>query len=152
MSTDDSGPAFPLPFIYDEGLGRYMDGDDCGVPIGMSMRQYAAIHLKVPNSGLDWLDEMIREARGEATRPARDEISSANQENPWLNGPPSAPDYYDGEWQKWSGGDCPVPPHARVRIIYLDGFQPCEPRIAGQLEWRHAGRRYDIIRFRVVKP
>jgi homogentisate 1,2-dioxygenase len=27
---------------------------------GMTMRQYAAIKLKVPNSGTDWLDEMIR--------------------------------------------------------------------------------------------
>jgi hypothetical protein len=26
---------------------------------GMTLRQYAAIHLKVPNSGDDWLDEMI---------------------------------------------------------------------------------------------
>ncbi len=27
---------------------------------GMTLRQYAAIKLKVPNSGTDWLDEMIR--------------------------------------------------------------------------------------------
>lgn len=27
---------------------------------GMSLREYAAIHLKVPNSGVDWLDEMIK--------------------------------------------------------------------------------------------
>jgi metal-responsive CopG/Arc/MetJ family transcriptional regulator len=25
----------------------------------LSAREYAAIHLKVPNSGADWLDEMI---------------------------------------------------------------------------------------------
>lgn len=29
---------------------------------GMTLRQYAAIKLKVPNSGTDWLDEMIEEA------------------------------------------------------------------------------------------
>jgi len=29
---------------------------------GMTLRQYAAIHLKVPNSGTDWLDEMIKQA------------------------------------------------------------------------------------------
>ncbi len=29
----------------------------------MTLRQYAAIHLRVPNSGDDWLDEMITEAR-----------------------------------------------------------------------------------------
>lgn len=33
---------------------------------GMSLRQYAAITLRVPNSGTDWLDAMIRESlRGE---------------------------------------------------------------------------------------
>ena len=29
---------------------------------GMTLRQYAAIKLRVPNSGTDWLDEMIRES------------------------------------------------------------------------------------------
>ena len=29
---------------------------------GMTMQQYAAIKLKVPNSGIDWLDEMIRQS------------------------------------------------------------------------------------------
>ncbi|MHA7813230.1 MAG: hypothetical protein ACX94C_07565 [Phycisphaerales bacterium] len=29
----------------------------------MSLRQYAAIQLRVPNSGTDWLDEMIRESK-----------------------------------------------------------------------------------------
>ena len=27
---------------------------------GLNMRQYAAIQLKVPNSGTEWLDDMIR--------------------------------------------------------------------------------------------
>ena len=30
---------------------------------GMTVREYAAIQLKVPNSGTDWLDEMIRTAQ-----------------------------------------------------------------------------------------
>lgn len=30
---------------------------------GMTLRQYAAIHLRVPNSGTDWLDDMIAKAR-----------------------------------------------------------------------------------------
>jgi len=30
---------------------------------GMSLRQYAAIHLQVPDSGIDWLDKMIKESR-----------------------------------------------------------------------------------------
>jgi hypothetical protein len=29
---------------------------------GMTLRQYAAIKLKVPNSGTDWLDDMIRQS------------------------------------------------------------------------------------------
>jgi hypothetical protein len=44
MSTpNDGGPAFPvLPYHT-----------------GMTLRQYAAIHLRVPKSGTRWLDEMI---------------------------------------------------------------------------------------------
>jgi hypothetical protein len=30
---------------------------------GMTLRQYAAIKLRVPDSGTDWLDDMIRQAR-----------------------------------------------------------------------------------------
>lgn len=30
---------------------------------GMTLRQYAAIKLRVPNSGTDWLDDMIRESQ-----------------------------------------------------------------------------------------
>jgi hypothetical protein len=29
---------------------------------GMTLRQYAAIHLKVPDSGIDWLDDMIKKS------------------------------------------------------------------------------------------
>jgi hypothetical protein len=50
MSTsDDSGPAFPDP-TPDEWRGAK----------GMTLRQYAAIKLRVPNSGTEWLDGMIR--------------------------------------------------------------------------------------------
>lgn len=46
-------PAFP-------NKGREGDYKDQN---GMTLQQYAAIHLKVPNSGEEWLDEIIREAR-----------------------------------------------------------------------------------------
>ena len=36
---------------------------------GMTLRQYAAIKLRVPNSGTDWLDKMIVEAK-------RDELAA----------------------------------------------------------------------------
>lgn len=29
----------------------------------MTLRQYACIHLKVPNSGVDWLDKIIKQAK-----------------------------------------------------------------------------------------
>lgn len=44
----DGGPAFP---VQDASAWQGH---------GMTLRQYAAIKLRVPNSGTDWLDEMIR--------------------------------------------------------------------------------------------
>jgi len=52
------GPAFPrAPFEYidnDNGL-EWDVREQCG----MTLRQYAAIKLKVPDSGTDWIDEMM---------------------------------------------------------------------------------------------
>lgn len=59
MSTNNdygSDPAFPNP---DLGV---RDFSDCGAYPGMNLRQYAAIKLRVPSSGTDWLDDMIRES------------------------------------------------------------------------------------------
>jgi hypothetical protein len=47
----DGGPAFPQAIDH-----PYADK-------GMSLRAYAAIQLRQPNSGIDWLDDMIRNAR-----------------------------------------------------------------------------------------
>lgn len=41
------GPAFPN-LLHSHNIER-----------GMTLRQYAAIKLRVPNSGTEWLDEMI---------------------------------------------------------------------------------------------
>ena len=41
-----------------EGWTRHIPGNDPG----MTLRQYAAIKLRVPNSGDAWLDEMIQES------------------------------------------------------------------------------------------
>lgn len=50
---NDGGPAFPRAgFSGPVGFGKPEDG--------MSLRQYAAIKLRVPDSGTDWLDSMIR--------------------------------------------------------------------------------------------
>ena len=41
-----------------------MDGERIIWPeSGMTLRQYAAIKLCVPDSGIDWLDDMIRQAQ-----------------------------------------------------------------------------------------
>jgi hypothetical protein len=50
VPIDDGGPAFPTP----AGI-QHNDG--------MTLRQYAAIKLAVPDSGLPWLDEMIVQSR-----------------------------------------------------------------------------------------
>ena len=56
MSNTNNGvAAFPSEY-FDPQLQRSRTVN------GMTLRQYAAIHLKVPNSGADWLDEMIEEA------------------------------------------------------------------------------------------
>ncbi|WP_257819814.1 hypothetical protein [Burkholderia glumae] len=49
----DGGPAFPRAGY--EGESSYSNPEN-----GMSLRAYAAINLRVPNSGIDWLDDMIR--------------------------------------------------------------------------------------------
>jgi len=56
---EDGGPAFPV-------VRMPLDPDTILNHPGMSLRQYASIHLKVPQSGLPWLDEMINEARRDA--------------------------------------------------------------------------------------
>ncbi len=49
-ARDDGGPAFPQNSLSSQNRG-------------MTLRQYAAIKLCVPDSGLDWLDGMIRQAQ-----------------------------------------------------------------------------------------
>lgn len=49
---EDGGPAFPTG--HEDAYGFMSDG--------MTLREYAAIHLRVPNSGKAWLDEMIEVA------------------------------------------------------------------------------------------
>ena len=62
--TDDiketSGPAFPRQDVVWDMPNGTQTGTE-GHP-GMSLRQYAAIELRIPDSGIDWLDEMIAKA------------------------------------------------------------------------------------------
>lgn len=55
------GPAFPA---------------DLYAMAGPTLRQYAAIKLRVPNSGTDWLDEMIRTSR-------RDDLAAKAMQAIW---------------------------------------------------------------------
>ena len=56
MTKDTGGPAFPRPASEAHQHGMHKPQD------GMTLRQYAAIKLRVPDSGNDWLDEMIRKS------------------------------------------------------------------------------------------
>lgn len=51
----DGRPAFPLSDSGFDMRGTTHEGVN-----GMTLRAYAAIKLRVPNSGIDWLDDMIR--------------------------------------------------------------------------------------------
>ena len=54
---DTGGPAFPCAKMS-------MDGERLLWPeSGMTLREYAAIKLCVPESGIDWLDDMIRQSQ-----------------------------------------------------------------------------------------
>ncbi len=60
---ETGGPAFPCEVAPDS---IHENAHQCShhtmLQYGMNLRQYAAIKLRVPNSGTDWLDEMIRES------------------------------------------------------------------------------------------
>lgn len=55
--TDTGEPAFPSPDVF-----RPDGTHHAGAYHGMTLRQYAAIHLRYPDSGTEWLDDMIRQS------------------------------------------------------------------------------------------
>lgn len=56
-NIENCWPAFPTSAEF------FSDGSMCRPAYeGMTLRQYAAIKLKVPESGNDWLDEMIEKS------------------------------------------------------------------------------------------
>jgi hypothetical protein len=64
MTTkDNGGPAFPVQAqSWSHGNG----GGFTSPQNGMTLRSYAAIHLRVPQSEHEWLNDMIREAQRNA--------------------------------------------------------------------------------------
>ena len=62
QTPKDGGPAFPQNDLSNYNLGP----DEIGDGMGMSLRAYAAIQLRVPDSGIDWLDDTIRQSQRDA--------------------------------------------------------------------------------------
>lgn len=69
MTKNDGGPAFPCKVVTgkrvvysEEERGNVFESTFADVP-GMTLRAYAAIKLRVPESGIDWLDAMIQQSR-----------------------------------------------------------------------------------------
>jgi hypothetical protein len=57
VMSDKNQPAFPHT-VVDSSTNFDLDL----IYSGMTLRQYAAIKLKVPDSGTDWLDDMINKS------------------------------------------------------------------------------------------
>jgi len=63
MNKNNGGPAFPTPI---DGVGNYADPHYAKEGVqgpGMTLREYACIHLRVPETNHDWLNELIRTAQ-----------------------------------------------------------------------------------------
>lgn len=61
----------------------------------------------------------------------------------------AVPDWNNGQIHGWNGGDCPVHPKTVVECwMRVDGWAHCK---AGELDWGHSEKGFDIIAFQVVK-
>lgn len=116
----DGGPAFPSTTHGHKGI---------------SLRQYAAIMLRVPDSGTAFLDEMI--------------ISSLRADRPGLSLPALSLPVVDSERISWSGGQCPVDENVIVSVRIRNGTVTPD-FAASQLRWTHTGGPDDIIAYREV--
>lgn len=86
-----NAPAFPceVTLFMDDGSKLKVLGD------GLTAQQYAAIHLKVPKSGTDWLDEMITESlRNDFAGQALQAIIIGNKAHECVMGAGAAKDAY----------------------------------------------------------
>lgn len=74
-----------------------------------------------------------------------------------------APNYNDGLWHGWNGGECPVDPDRNIEAVLWDGTNPNTPldwfaeqevraSYIGDGCWRHSPGHRAVIAFRVVKP
>lgn len=61
------------------------------------------------------------------------------------------PDYNDGFWHGWSGGECPVDQLSIVEFFFSDGeFGDCDGLAAGDWDWSDSPIA-TIASFRVIK-
>lgn len=60
----------------------------------------------------------------------------------------SAPNYNDGKWHGWNGGECPVHPLTKVQVIFDDG-SGARDRLADEFNW--SSPIAQPVAFRVVK-
>lgn len=127
---------------------------------GMTLRQYAAIQLRVPMSGDDELDSMIREARrlDMSVTVAQKALHLAEplkgpkgfewlfeSEQPHIN-PVAQPD--DEGWIAWNGGECPVQGNWAVGVKLRNGKTNSDK--ARRFVWHTDGVSNDIIAYRVI--
>jgi hypothetical protein len=60
MNDSKDKPAFPMPMTMMGGDIKHIANEP---EFGMTSQVYAAIHLRVPQSGIEWLDEMIKQSK-----------------------------------------------------------------------------------------
>ena len=79
IEKETGGPAFPTEEWSASGEPQHSSG--------MDLRTYAAIKLKVPDSGIDWLDAMIERSRRDNVAALAMQGFLSNSDGGWVNGP-----------------------------------------------------------------
>jgi hypothetical protein len=88
-ATDNGGQAFPYNVVEFKPDGSFVAHPHPG----MSLRQYAAIKLGVPDSGLPWLDDMINASnRDRFARQALPAVIAATISGRHFPCPPNSPE------------------------------------------------------------
>lgn len=65
----------------------------------------------------------------------------------------TAPDYNNGDWWGWNGGECPVDTRSKVDVVFGGQTeQPYYNHFAANVFWEIGAGPSDIIAFRVTKP
>ena len=55
-------------------------------------------------------------------------------------------------WIEWNGGDCPIKDVRTSGLIKMrDGYTWTAPSVLHDCKWKHSGRPYDIIAYRIIE-